>query len=743
MKKLFLVLLILLINISAYAVTIDAVKVQGNRRVPAEQILEKAVKPGETFSLQKIDETIKNLYKTGLYAYIKVDMDLTDKLVLTYIVKEKPIINKIYFEGNDEIKSEDLLEKIPLKEDKPFDIKSVEASVAEIRNAYEEENYYNVKIKYEIEDRSNNSIDLVFSIAEGKEAKIRKINFYGVAKERLDDVEDVIQTKTLGLLTWFTGSGKLKSGDLALDKERIRAYYLNHGFLRVKVAKPEVTMSEDKTEIYITFRVEEGFQYYINEVTFTGNVHRTDDELYNIISLKNTSLFSGEKFQNDIDTITTAFTSIGYAFADVSPRTDIDDENRLVNINYQIEESYLVHIASLEIIGNSKTRDRVIRREFDIFPGDIYNSIEIKDSVRHLEMTGHFARVNLVEEPVDVDKIRLKINVEEQSTGTFTFGAGYSTLDGITGMAQVQQRNFLGYGYKLNLRLEASQKRTDIVFGFTNPWLFDRPITVGFDVYNLHRTYYGYTKDSLGVALRMGHPIIKRKLYMFYRLAFDDVYMHNMDSDVSDYIKDQEGRKKTYSFTPSLAWNTLNAPLDPSEGNKSRLFFKYAGGFLGGDTHYYKTGLESSQFYPLFWKFVGMIHGEIGYIDSLDSNPIPAEERYRLGGMYSVRGYKYGDISPVDDTGYEYGGNKMLLFNAEITFPLLLDGQVKGVVFYDAGQAYDNGEDYFSYPLKQSYGGGFRWYSPMGPLRLEYGRKINPEPGSTVDRWDFSIGGMF
>ncbi|MBC7195702.1 MAG: BamA/TamA family outer membrane protein, partial [Deferribacterales bacterium] len=193
----------------------------------------------------------------------------------------------------------------------------------------------------------------------------------------------------------------------------------------------------------------------------------------------------------------------------------------------------------------------------------------------------------------------------------------------------------------------------------------------------------------------------------------------------------------------TLAYNTTNHPLTPSKGNKSRLYVKYAGGVLGGDNNYVKTGLESSQFFPLFWKFVGMVHGEVGYLTALDNNPLPIDERFRLGGMYSVRGFKYGDISPKDENGYDYGGDKYVLFNVEAVFPISESANLMGVIFYDTGQVYDEGEAYFSYDLRKSAGFGFRWYSPIGPLRLEYGKKLDKKEGESSDRWDFSIGGMF
>lgn len=744
-KRIFFIFLFFIFAISTFAeVNIDEVKVKGNHRIPVETILNYAVKSGEPFDLKKIDESVKKLYKTGLFLDVKVGLSIEDeKVVLTYLVKEKPFINKIYIEGNDEIKEDTLKEVLLIHEGDPFDKAKIEQSIVEIRKKYEDENFYNAKITYDIEERQDNSVDLIFTIDEGKEAKVVKINFYGNKVYKDKELKKIIETDEKGFWSWLTGSGKLKRDELALDRERIRAKYLNNGYMRVKVAEPEVKLNEDKTKITITFRIEEGKQYKVRKIRFKGNVHRSDEELRKRLSLKEGDIFSSEKFRKDIDSLTDAFTEIGYAFANIDPDTSINDEKQYVDIVYNVEENVLVHINEIIIGGNTKTRDRVIRREFDIHEGEIYNSKKIKASKRHIENTGYFEEVNLVEDPVDKDQIDLKLDVKEKPTGMFSLGAGYSTLDGFVGTIQLSQNNLFGLGYKLSLKSEFSSKRTDYTLSFTNPWLFDRPITFGFDLYNLKRSYYEYTKKSKGGALRLGHAIIKRKLYAYYRFAYDKIKIYDIDDTASDYIKDQEGETTTISFTPSLVWSTLDSPIDPSRGNRSKIFVKYAGGILGGDNDFVKLGLESSQYFPLFWKFVGMLHGEIGYLKSLDDDPLPVDERYRLGGMYSVRGFKYGDISPKDETGYDYGGDKYVLFNAEVTFPISESAKLKGVVFFDAGQVYDNGEDYFSYDLRKSAGFGFRWFSPIGPLRLEYGKKLDRKSGESPDRWDFSIGGMF
>jgi len=743
MKKVLITLMLFMCG-TVFSATIDLVKISGNKRVPDSKILQYTVKQGSEFDLEEIDKSIRSLYQTGLFLNVSADLEIEDSMVvLVYNVSEKPFINKIYFEGNDEISEDSLREKLTINEGEVFDKAKIESTIKELRTKYQDENFFNVKITYDIEERENNSVDLIFSIDEGKEAKVYRIEILGNEFYSDKKIKKTMETDEKGFFSWLTGSGKLVSDEIALDRERIRALYLNSGFMRVQVSEPEIVYNEDKTRITLKIRIVEGERYKVDSVNIKGNVHIDEETLLNRVTLKKGEYFSSEKFQKDIETLTESFTAIGYAFANIEPETSVDDEKHIVNITYHVDENMLYRIERIEISGNEKTRDRVIRRELEIAEGDVYSSVKIKRSKQNVQYLNYFEEVTLTEEPLPDNKMNLRLNVKEKPTGTFSIGAGYSTLDGFVGTLQIQKDNLFGLGYSLNLKGEFSSKRTDYTLSFTNKWLFDRPITFGFDLYNLERSYYDYTKKSQGGALRLGHPIVGRKLYMYYRFAYEMEDIYDIDDDASDYVKEQEGKTTVISFTPSIVYNTTNHPLTPSKGNKSKYYIKYAGGVLGGDNNYAKTGFESSQFFPLFWKFVGMVHGEIGYLKSLDDKPLPIDERFRLGGMYSVRGFKYGDISPKDENGYDYGGDKYVLFNVEVTFPISESANLMGVVFYDTGQVYDNGEAYLSYDLRKSAGFGFRWYSPIGPLRLEYGKKLDKKEGESGDRWDFSIGGMF
>lgn len=737
--------LIFLFTATSYAVVIDAVKIEGNRRIPSETFLRHTVKVGQDFDMSKISSSIKEIFTTDLVVDVQVEMKLDDdKLTLVYLIKEKPYVNKVYLEGNINVKEHYITEDMLPMEGQILDRVKVEENIAKIIKVYHDEKYYTATVTADIEDRNDNTVDVFFRIEEGPEARVYDIVFEGNDFFTKKELLKTIATKEKGFFSWLTGSGKLKQEVLALDVERIRGEYMKKGFIRARIGQPEVVIADEKKKkLTLVFPIYEGERFKIDSVEFEGNKHRTDRELEDVLVLKSGDWFNVEEFQKDIGRLTDRFTEIGYAFANIEPLTIEDDSTNTIKLNYITEENILVKINRINIRGNSDTKDRVIRREMDIVEGDIYDSNRIRSSKRNLEFTDYFEEVRLDERRFDESSLDINVDVKDKRTGFFSIGMGYSSVDEIMFMLRLQKKNLFGSGYSLDLKSEFASKRTDYVLSITNPWLFDRHITVGLDLFKLKRNYWEYRKDDEGIALRLGHPIIGRKIYMSYRLAYENEKISDVDEDASRYIKDQEGRFTTISFTPSLNYRTTNHPVDPSEGNISKIYYKYAGKELGGDYDYYKTGVEVTQYVPLWWKFVGMLHVEGGYMERTGNSKLPIDERFRLGGIYSVRGYKYGYISPKDSKDEDYGGNKMFQFNAEFIFPIASEQGFKGALFYDAGQVNDDDEKYLDGKFYQSVGIGFRWFSPIGPIRIEYGIPLNRDDGKKSGRWDFTMGGMF
>ncbi|ADD69058.1 outer membrane protein assembly complex, YaeT protein [Denitrovibrio acetiphilus DSM 12809] len=744
-KYFFFIALIILFAVNSYAATIDDVVVEGNRRVPTNTILKYTVNPGDEFSLADIDNSIKNLFSADIITDVKVDMRLSDdRLILAYVVKEKPYVNRVIFNGNVELKTSVLNEILVPMTGQVIDSRKVETNLKIVEDKYHDEKFYSVDITAEIEDRGNNSVDVVYLINEGVEAKITQINVVGNNHFKRKEILKEIETSEKGFWSFFTGSGKLKKTELAVDMEKIKAMYLREGYAKIQVGEPRIELSEDKKKIVLTIVIEEGLRFKVAEVEFEGYKSVEADALRETTKLKTGDWFNVEEFQDDVKRVTAKFTDIGYAYANVNPVTILNDESQTVSVKYQIEENQLVYINRINIRGNTKSRDRVIRREFDLTEGDLYSSSLITASKNHLEFTDYFGEVRLSETPVASDKVDLDVDVTDKMTGMFSIGAGYSTVDAVTGMVSLTQKNLFGMGYQTTLKAEFSEKKADYTFSITNPWLFDRPYSLGFDLFKTDRSYYEYDKESMGAAVSLGHQLIKRKLYANYRLRYEVIDINDIDEDAAKIVWEQEGESTTISLTPTLRWTTLNHPQNPTAGNKAVVYSKIAGGIFGGDNDFVKIGLSYTHYIPLFWKFVFMGNFEGGQVEAYGGKDVPVAERYRLGGMYSVRGYDYGDVSPLDEDGDRLGGVKYDQMNLEVIFPVVESAQLMGVFFIDAAQSLTSNEQFLSGDVYKSYGAGFRWYSPVGPLRLEYGVPVDDPNGEDPSgKWEFSIGGMF
>ena len=751
-RKIYLLLIFFIIfgsiAFNGYAAKIDEVRFEGNKRIPESRITPYILKAGVEFNIEKLNDSIKKLYSTGLF--LSIDGDLTvdgDKFVLIYKLEEMPIIGSIIYKGNKEVKSSKLKEDLPLKTGTVFSFTNIEQALNKIKSVYEEENRFGTSVTFRVEPRTINSVDIYFDIVEKPKAKIYNIYIYGNDNITRDKIISAIPTKERGFWSFITSSGKISQEMMEADKELIRLLYLEQGYAKVSVGEPELVYEKenpDRAKLY--FRVKENDQYFVRSIDIAGNEKLSKDELFKYITLKKKDVFNIKKYQEDIQRLTEAYTSIGYAYANVEPLITLDDETKEVDITYKIEESFLVRIGRINITGNTSTSDRVIRRQIDQMEGALYNSRLIREAKANTMGTGYFENVQIAERNITPDVVDLDVTVKEQSTGTFSLGAAYSTIDGLLGMVQLSRNNFMGWGHSLSLRAEISQERMDFFFSYTDPWLFDWPVSAGLDIFSLEREWYEYSRYSLGGSLRLGHAIIKRKLFMNYRLSAYTVDIFDIQSDASKYVWEQAGRTETHSFSPSIMWNTLDNPMDPTRGNKSQLYFDFAGTFLGGDAHFFKIGAETTQYFPvaLNGALGFMLHGEAGYITSIkEGAKIPIDERFRLGGINSVRGFDYGEISPVDDDGLPYGGTSYYQVNAEFIFPIKQDIKLKGVLFLDMGLALAENESWFKEEPRFSAGAGLRWVTPMGPFRVEWGYKLNRRADETPYKFEFSIGGTF
>ncbi len=724
---------------------LQKVQVRGNLRVEEGLILARvSSKAGQPYDPARVREDVRAIYGLGYFEDIVVELD--DKGVLTFVVLERPALRDWTAEGAEHVDPEDVAGAVTLKRREIVDDAQLDRSAQGIRQLYREKGYYLAEVKPEIVpvDDGKNQVDVVFRITEGDPVRLKRLHLAGVEQVDEADLRKYLVSSEAGPLAWLTGSGKFKESDLARDREVIQAYYLNHGFADSDVLDPLVSLTSDRRGLMVDIPVREGPVYHFDRITFSGDLEFPEEKLRAAAGIEPGDLFRSEALHNARQKISDLYADQGYAFAEVVPKPKIDRDERTISLDFAIHKGVKVYIGRVEMRGNTKTRDRVLRRDVLLAEGDLYSITAINKSRRRLQNLGFFESVNLTTHRrpgtnlVDVD-----VEVEEKATGSFSAGAGYSSVDKVIAMLSVSQRNFLGYGYQLSLQANFGSTRTTYAFTFNNPRVFDSDVYAGFDLYNTQVSYTSYDKKAVGTALKLGRSYGDEwRIRGIYR--WEDATIKNVDEFASPITKAQEGRRVISSITSLLIYDSRDNPWEAHSGAKADASIEWADHYLGGDTAYIKYDLDATKYYPLWWEHVISFHGRIGFLQPLRGDPIPIDERYTLGGINSVRGFDSRSIGPADpETGDVIGGDKQLLFNAEYLFPLIKEAKVRGVVFFDAGNAWDTGQRYLSTGLRTSAGAGVRWMSPMGPLRLEWGYNLEPRDGEAQSQWEFTVGGFF
>ncbi len=721
------------------------VLVEGNSRIEAEAIKRVIkTKAHDVYLPKQIQEDTKSIFKMGYFGDVQVDARSTPEgKVITFRVEEKETVRNIGIKGNEKFDDEKLTELIHVRQGSVLNVNTLQEALRQIENLYKEEGYHHVAVRYEITPLSGNRADLDFLIEEGEKAFVKAISFEGNRAFDGDTLKDLMQTEEKGFFSWFTSSGDLDPEVLEQDVSKIAAHYHNHGYIQARVAEPVLTYDGDR--IHVAFKIEEGPQYQVGKVDIEGDLIQPKEILLEKIQINKERVYNREVIRQDILTLGDLYSDAGYAQAEVSPRIEEDSEALKTDITYVIEKGPLVYFEKIIIAGNTKTRDKVIRRELKVYEQELFSGKRLKRGARNLHRLDFFedVKINTTKGSAE-DKTILKIDVTEKPTGALSFGGGYSSVDEVFVMASISQRNFLGRGQTLALRGQLGGRTTRFTFSFTEPYLFDIPLTAGFDLYNTSFDYDTYDKDSLGGTLRGSYPVLD-----YTRIAFSYNYdksdIRNLADDASSAIRDLEGMNVAHTVTTVLSRDSRDRVFQTTEGSDNSITVEHAGTPFGGDIGYTKYVGDSGWYFPLFWDTVGLLHGRVGFIHGDPSGDVPIWERFYLGGMGSVRGYDWRDISPTDpETGDKIGGNKMLQFNAEFMFPLVKDAGLQGVLFYDTGMAYDNGEKLELGHLRKTTGAGIRWYSPMGPIRLEYGFILDDEQDQKGEgRFEFTMGAAF
>jgi outer membrane protein insertion porin family len=716
--------------------------VKGNRRIEKDAILgAMQTREGETVSPSRLREDLKAIYKMGYFTDVKLDVsDTPEGRVLTLLVQEKPAIKEIIIKGNNKIKRDKILEVTDLK---PFIVASegsIRENINKIIKLYREKGYYEAKVNYRLEEVTKTEANLVLEIDEGGKLAIKDIDFEGNKSVKAKELRKVMETKEKSIISIITGTGKLSKDALERDLEKIAAYYFNHGFIKAKVGEPRIDIKGKL--IFITIPVEEGPQYKVGQVDFQGELLDDKAKLQSIIDLPKEKVYSREVVQKDLTTLSDFYADFGYANADIVPLIKENPEDLTVNVTFDLRKGQKVYFDRIEIGGNVKTRDKVIRRELRVYEQEMFSATKLKESIKNLRRLEYFEDVNFSTNPGSApDRMNLKITVKERPTGTFGLGAGYSTQDRLVGLVEVSQNNLFGRGQQLKVQGIIGAISSRFRLSFTEPYLFDRPLAAGFDAFIWERDYSEYTRKSRGGDIRLSHPLRWKytRLYGMYR--FENVNLSGLQPGASPVLVEAANIHNTSAVSTSIRRDSRDSIFNPTQGSDNSFNVELAG--LGGDTAFLRYILESGWYFPLFWKTVGVLHGRIGYLQVLPWGSLPAYEKFYLGGIDSLRGFKYADVSPRDPvTNERIGGDKFTQINIEYRFPLIKKLGVIGTVFFDAGNVYGSGQTFFS-SMRTSVGGGFRWFSPMGPLRVEWGYNIAPKPWEKHSTWEFTIGSQF
>ena len=736
---------------------IAKIEIKGNRKIESTVIIQQIKsKTGKPFVEADITSDIKTLFKMGFFQDVSAEVtEIPEGKVITFVVLEKGLISDIQINGNKALDKDDIKNALTVKTRQTLNQEKIKADIEKIKALYDAKGYYNAEISDRVEKDGEKDFRIIIDIQENARLFVRSITFEGNEAYTAKELKNMMTTNEHGLLHFLTDSGVLKRDPLKQDISKLTAYYQNNGFINAQIGEPEIT--HDKKGIYIKIKVTEGKRFKIGKVEISGDLlEKPREEMLKSLLTKGGNNYDREAIVKDMDALTQACNDEGYANADVNPKINTREKEQLTDVDFSIRKERLVYFNRITITGNTTTRDKIIRRQLGIIERELYSSSKLKTSHGNLTQLRYFEEVDLqTEKGPDESLMDVNIRVKEKNTGMFMIGAGYSATDQLVFMAQVTQQNFLGLGQILSLKSSLGSTTNMYELSFTEPWLFDIPLWFKYDIWKYKREYNSYVWDSRGTGFTLDYPVWKKiRGSIGYKITLDEIQDVN-DGTAPWYIKGQvgpddptivnpPGKTTTSAVTLGLGLNTTDDMMFPSKGIKTNIFVQQAGGYLGGDNNFTKSGLSAAKFYSLPLDMVFAAKGRIELIEGHNTDKpfpydVPLYERYVLGGLSTIRGLEYLGIRN-SGTSDALGGTSMLVFNFELIFPFIKSAGMKGVVFYDTGNTWDGG--YHLNDLRQTVGAGIRWYSPIGPLRLEYGYVLDRKENESAGRFEFSIGMM-
>lgn len=731
---------------------VTALEVKNNKAISSATILAKVqTVAGKPFSQAILNQDLKRLYATDFFTDISIDVeDYKGGVKVIFVVTEKPIVDKILFEGNKVIKTDRLSPLVKAKSGQMLNYRNLKADTEAISGIYEKNGFHLAKIQYRVDiDEKTNRGNVVFEIQEAERVKIRNIFFEGNRAFSDRRLVKLIATRRSTLFT----SGYYKKEVFESDLEKIADFYKREGFIDVAVDK-DLRYDRTGRSLYVTIKINEGKKYLVGIIKITGNKIFPEFKLRAKLAMLPHSIFSQEALKADVVNLQEYYFHDGYISARVNADTVLNSQTGNIDVTYAINEGELAYVDRIDIRGNVKTKDVVIRRELRVYPGEKFDGEKLKRSKERLYNLGFFEEINYEVEPGTADnKKNLIVSVKETKTGEFSFGGGYSSIDKLVGFVDLTQKNFdianwptfTGDGQELRLHTEFGTVRQDYVLSFTEPWLFDYPYLFGFDLFQRSHSRstdigYGYDETRRGGDLRFGKELTEYDradlIYMMESVEIGDV-----SSEASDDFKLEEGTNNISSLGLTLTHDTRDNIYNPMKGLLGVAAADYAGGLLGGDKNFLRYTFGSSVFFTAFGTNVLELRGKAGAIDDFSTTSrVPIYERFFAGGANTIRGYRERRVGPRDPvTKDPIGGKSILLGTAEYTVPLVK--VLKGAIFYDVGNVWPTVSEFGGGDLKSSAGVGIRIKTPLGPVKLDYGYPLSaaaPGEGKSP-RFHFSM----
>ena len=727
----------------AFAQTVSRIVVKGNARVSDDTIRSYVmVKPGQRASAYNIDESLKALYGTGLFKDVSIKR-VGSSLVVN--VQENAVINRIAFEGNRRVKDDQLAQVITSKSRGILSESRIQTDVYRITEAYRRAGRFGAAVEPKVIDLGRNRADLVFEITEGAKTSVSNISFNGNKSFSDGRLRKIMSIKETNWLSLFSTKDVYDADKLAADEERLRKFYLNHGYADFRIISSVADLDRERNVFFVDITVDEGEQYRIGDVEIDSTVPDVDvDALRRVVRTDPGDVYSAEEVEKTLEDLTVEIAGSGYAFARVSPRGDRDYENKTINLVYQVDEGARAYIERINIRGNSRTRDYVIRREFDMAEGDAFNRVLLDRARRRLDALGYFEKINITTAPgSSPDRVVLNVDVEEKGTGNVSIGGGYSTTDGFIADVTLVEKNFMGRGQSLKATIGGGESKRNFSFSFTEPYFLGYRLSAGFDLYNENyedndTRDYDYVRT--GGKLRFGVPITEH-------ISFNPYYLFEQ-KEISNYKyfgagapsealaisqAQSEGQTIKSAFGYSLVYNSIDSMSDPHDGIFVRLSQEFAG--IGGDVKFIRSTVDARYYRELYpaWGLVGMIKLGAGHIQGIGGDDVRLLDAFNKGGE-TIRGFASNGYGPRDSvSGDALGGKTYFNATAELQFPIpyLETYGFRGSLFADAGTLFDS--DLTSAPfdndksIRSSVGAGIIWKSPFGMLRVDYGYALSKE----------------